>query len=62
VYKFGSGSSLLRMVSASGPGRVLFQPGPDADIVPRRLEPLPNSYTVPLEDGLKESPKRVRQK
>jgi hypothetical protein len=39
----------------------LFQPGPDADTVPRRLEPLPNLYTVPLEDGLKESPEHVRQ-
>jgi hypothetical protein len=28
----------------------------------RRLEPLPNLYTVPLEDGLKESLKHVRQK
>jgi hypothetical protein len=41
---------------------ILFQPGPDADTIPRRLEPLPNLYTVPLEDGLKESPKQVRQK
>jgi hypothetical protein len=39
-----------------------FQPDPDADTIPRRLEPLPNLYTVPLEDGLKESPKRLRQK
>jgi hypothetical protein len=30
--------------------------GQDADIIPRRLETLPNLYTVPLEDGLKESP------
>jgi hypothetical protein len=27
----------------------------------RRPEPKPNLYTVPLEDGLKESPKHVRQ-
>jgi hypothetical protein len=28
----------------------------------RRLEPLPNLYPVPLEDGLKESPKHERLK
>jgi hypothetical protein len=39
-----------------------FQPGPDADTIPRRLEILLNFYTVPLEDGLKESPKHVRHK
>jgi hypothetical protein len=38
------------------------QPGPDADTILSGLEPLPNLYTVPLEDGLKESPKHVRQK
>jgi hypothetical protein len=62
VYKFGTGSSLPGMKSASGPGwncTVQFQPSPDAH---RRLESLPNLYTVPLEDGLKESPKHVRQK
>jgi hypothetical protein len=53
VYKFGSGSSLLGMVSVSGP---------DADTIPRRLKPLSNLHTVPLEDGIKESPKRARQK
>jgi hypothetical protein len=41
------------MVSASGP---------DTDTIPRRLEPLPNLYTLPLEDGIKESPKLARQK
>jgi hypothetical protein len=34
---------------------------PDADAIPRRLEPLPNLYTVPLRDGLKEIPKYVSQ-
>jgi hypothetical protein len=29
---------------------------PDVYTKPRRLEPLPNVYTVPLEDGLKEMP------
>jgi hypothetical protein len=53
MYKFGSVLSLLGMVSAFGP---------DADTIPRRLEPLSNLYTVLLEDGLKESPKHVRQK
>jgi hypothetical protein len=47
---------LLGVMSASGPG------GTDADTLPRRLEPLPNLYPVPLEDGLKERPKQVRQK
>jgi hypothetical protein len=37
-----------------------LQPGPDADTIPRKLEPLPNLYTVPLKDELKESPKHVR--
>jgi hypothetical protein len=60
VYKFGSGSSLLGMVSESGP--VLFYPGMGADTIHRRLKPLPNLYTVLLEDGLNESPKNVRQK
>jgi hypothetical protein len=77
VYKLGSGSSILGMVLASGPGwnwynssgqaRTLsllqqFQPGLDADTIPGRPEPLPNLYTVPLEDGFKESPKPIRQK
>jgi hypothetical protein len=48
VYKFGS---VL----------VQFQPGPDADTISSRLERLPNLYTVPLEDGVKESLKHVRQ-
>jgi hypothetical protein len=39
-----------------------FQPGPDADTIPRRLEHHCQICTVPLEDGLKESPKHVRQK
>jgi hypothetical protein len=30
--------------------------GRDADTIPRRLETLPNLYTVALEDGLKERP------
>jgi hypothetical protein len=34
---------------------------PGADTIPRRLKPLPNFYTEPLEDGLKESPKHVKQ-
>jgi hypothetical protein len=55
VYKFGSGSNLL------GVG-VEFQYGPDADTIPKRLQSLPNLYTLPLEDGLIESPKHVRQK
>jgi hypothetical protein len=51
-------------LSLSPPSSVLvqFQPGPDADTIPRRLELLPNLYTVPLEGVLKESPKHVRQK
>jgi hypothetical protein len=36
--------------------------GPDADTIPRKLEKLPNLYTVPLKDELEESPKHVRQK
>jgi hypothetical protein len=32
------------------------------DTIHRRLEPQPNLYTLPLEDGLKESPKHVSQK
>jgi hypothetical protein len=36
--------------------------GPGADTIPRRLKPLPNLYKLTLEDGLKESPKHVRQK
>jgi hypothetical protein len=35
---------------------------PDTDTIHRRLESLPNLYTLPLEDGLKENPKHVRQK
>jgi hypothetical protein len=41
VYNFGSGSSL--------------HPGPDADTIPRSLEPR-LSFTPVSEDGLKESP------
>jgi hypothetical protein len=40
----------------------MFQPGPGADTIHRTLEPLPNLYTVPFEDGLKESPKYIGQK
>jgi hypothetical protein len=61
VYKFRRGSSLLGKMSACGPGWNSTLPGPDADTIRRKLEPLPNLYTVPLEDGLEESPKRVRQ-
>jgi hypothetical protein len=33
-----------------------------ADTIPSRLEPLPNLYSTPAsEDGLKESPKHVKQ-
>jgi hypothetical protein len=59
VYKVDSGYSLLGMVLASGPG--LARPGPDANTIPSRIEPL-STYTVPLEDGLKESLKHGRQK
>jgi hypothetical protein len=58
VYKSDSGSSFLGMVSASGPGCNLA----------RSLTPYPADlnhcqiYTPASEDGLKESPKYVRQK
>jgi hypothetical protein len=44
-------------------GTILGQgTGPDTDTIPSRIESLPNLYTLPLEDGLKESLKHVRQK
>jgi hypothetical protein len=39
-----------------------LEPGPYADTILRRLDPLPNLNKVSLEDGLKESPKYVTQK
>jgi hypothetical protein len=50
MYKFCSGSSLLGMVSTSGP------------VWKGTVPTWPSLYIVPLEDGLKESPKHVRQK
>jgi hypothetical protein len=41
---------------------IQFQPGPDAEPMPRILGSLPNLYTLPLKDGLKERRKHIRQK
>jgi hypothetical protein len=50
-------SDPLKQILILVSNRIQLKPGSDADTTTRRLESLPNLYTVPLEDGLKRKSK-----